>query len=49
LNILEIGESERLTVGLGGSFRQHGDLLREGDEARVFLVGAREAMFTPPP
>jgi hypothetical protein len=27
---------------LGGGFRHHADLLREGDEARVVLIGARE-------
>src|SRR6266513_5078878 len=26
----------------GGGFRHHADLLREGDEARVVLVGAQE-------
>src|SRR6266513_1740838 len=27
---------------LGGGFRHHPDLLREGDEARIVLVGAQE-------
>jgi hypothetical protein len=27
---------------LGGGFRHHPDLLREGDEVRVVLVGAHE-------
>ena len=44
---LEIPNLSACRSWLGVCFRHHADLLREGDEARVVLVGKQERIIDP--